>query len=157
MNLLAKKVVKLLTKKKLSLSAAESCSGGLFSHTITKVPGASKIFLFSFITYSNISKNKILKVSNYKINKFGSVSKQTCLSMLNGLSKISKTDICVAVTGIAGPGGGSILKPVGLVYLGVKFKGKKICKKIFIKNKSRVFIQKESTRKVLQLIYNLVN
>ena len=130
---LANKVVKKLIKKKLKISFAESCTGGMLSSVITSISGSSKIFNIGFITYSNKAKISILKVPKKIITKHGAVSKECCLSMVKNLSKISKANISVSITGIAGPNGGTKLKPVGLVYIGIK-KGKKIIiKKIYLK------------------------
>ena len=120
MNDFSSKVVRILTKKKLTVSFAESCTGGLLASSITSVSGASKVFNLGLITYSNQSKIKILKVNRNIIKKYGAVSKECCEEMVKNLSKISKSKINVSITGIAGPGGGSKLKPVGLVYIGIK-------------------------------------
>ena len=117
---LNKKIVSILKKKKLKLAIAESCTGGLLSSSITSVSGASKVFLMGFVTYSNQAKINILKVPKKIIQKHGAVSVQCCLSMVNNLSKISKSKLCISITGIAGPKGGSKQKPVGLVYIGIK-------------------------------------
>ena len=116
----ANKVINLLKNKKISLSIAESCTGGMLSQSITSVNGASKVFKFGIVTYSNQSKIKYLNVPSKIIKKYGAVSKQCCSAMVNNLSKISKAKINIAITGIAGPKGGSKLKPVGLVYIGIK-------------------------------------
>ena len=117
-------VIKLI-KKKLKVSFVESCTGGLLSSSITSISGSSKIFNLGFVTYSNEAKINILKVPKKVISKYGAVSKECCLSMVKNLSKISKANIYISITGIAGPKGGTKLKPVGLVYIGVK-KGNKI-------------------------------
>ena len=151
-----KKIIKLLRNKKISLSVAESCTGGMLSQIITSVSGASKIFKFGIITYSNQSKIKYLKVSPKLIKKFGAVSKECCFSMVNNLSKISKTRINIAITGVAGPAGGSKLKPVGLVFIGIK-KGKKIkVNRYLFKNKNREIIRKNSVKKSLVLIKKFI-
>ena len=111
------KVVKLLTKKRLNISFAESCTGGLLASTVTSISGSSKIFTIGLVTYSNQAKIKFLKVPKKIILKHGAVSYETCLSMVKNLNKISKTNIAVSITGIAGPNGGSKKKPVGLVYI----------------------------------------
>ena len=116
----AKQIIYLLKHKNISLSIAESCTGGMFAQAITSVSGASKIFKFGIITYSNKSKIKYLKVSSKIIKKYGAVSKQCCNAMVNNLSKISEARLNIAITGIAGPNGGSKSKPVGLVYIGIK-------------------------------------
>ena len=111
-----KSLVKKLTKKKLKISLAESCTGGLLASSITSISGASKIFNLGLVTYSNQAKIKILKVNKNIIKKYGAVSQECCSAMVNNLSKISKANINVAVTGIAGPKGGTKQKPVGLVF-----------------------------------------
>ena len=156
MRLLSKKIIKILIKKKLKISFAESCTGGLLSSSITSVNGSSKVFTLGLLTYSNQSKTQILKVSKNIIRKYGSVSEQVCLAMVKNLSKISKTNISVSITGIAGPGGGTKKKPVGLVYLGIK-KGNKIdVKKYLFKNKGRTYIQKAAVNKSLGLILSII-
>ena len=147
-----KTLIKLLTKKKLKISFAESCTGGLLASTIASVSGASKIFNLGLITYSNQAKIKILKVNKNIIEKYGAVSHECCSAMVKNLSKISKANINVSITGIAGPKGGTKEKPVGLVYIGVK-KGNKIqVNKCLFKDKNRSSIQKATVRKSLNLI-----
>ena len=147
-----KTLIKLLTKKKLKISFAESCTGGLLASTIASVSGASKIFNLGLITYSNQAKIKILKVNKNIIKKYGAVSHECCSAMVKNLSKISKAKINVSITGIAGPKGGTKEKPVGLVYIGVK-KGNKIqVNKCLFKDKNRSSIQKATVRKSLNLI-----
>ena len=147
-----KTLIKLLTKKKIKISFAESCTGGLLASTIASVSGASKIFNLGLITYSNQAKIKILKVNKNIIKKYGAVSHECCSAMVKNLSKISKANINVSITGIAGPKGGTKEKPVGLVYIGVK-KGNKIqVNKCLFKAKNRSSIQKATVRKALNLI-----
>ena len=147
-----KSLVRLLAKKKLKISFAESCTGGLLSSTITSISGASKIFNIGFITYSNQAKIKVLKVNKNIIKNYGAVSYECCSAMVKNLSKISKANINVSITGIAGPKGGTKEKPVGLVYIGVK-KGNKIqINKSLFKNKKRSSIQKATVKKALNLI-----
>ena len=150
------KIVSLLKKKKYKISLAESCTGGLLSSAITSVSGSSKVFTLGLVAYSNQSKTKVLRVSKNIIRKYGSVSKQVCLAMVKNLSKISKTNISVSITGIAGPSGGTKKKPVGLVYLGIK-KGNKVeVKKYLFKNKGRTYIQKAAVNKSLGLILSFL-
>ena len=150
-----KTLVKILTKKKFKLSIAESCTGGLLASSVTSISGASKIFNLGLVTYSNQAKTRILKVSKNTIKRYGAVSHQCCLAMVNNLSKISKAHINVSITGIAGPRGGTKQKPVGLVYIGVK-KGKKIkVIKCLFKNKKRSSIQKATVKKTLDLILGI--
>ena len=148
-----KSLVKILTKKKLKISVAESCTGGLLASFITSISGASKVFNLGFVTYSNQAKIKILKVNKNIIKKYGAVSHECCAEMVNNLSKISKANINVSITGIAGPNGGTKKKPVGLVYIGVK-KGRKIqINKCLFKSKKRSSIQKATVKKALNLIF----
>jgi PncC family amidohydrolase len=147
-----KKLLHLLKRKKITLSTAESCTGGMLAEVLTSNSGSSKTFKFGIITYSNQSKIKYLKVPPSIINKYGAVSEECCYSMLYNLSKISKTKINVATTGIAGPTGGSKLKPVGLVYIGIKNKKNVIVRKFQFKNKGRAYLQKATVKKALYLI-----
>ena len=101
MKKLPQKIVNLLSKKKLKISFAESCTGGLLSSAITSVSGSSKVFALGFVTYSNQSKNNILKIPKKILRKYGAVSYESCLSMVKNLSKISKTELSVSITGIA--------------------------------------------------------
>ena len=149
-------IVNLLKNKKITLSVAESCTGGMLAQTITSVNGASKIFKFGIITYSNQSKIRYLKVPLKIIKKYGAVSEQCCLSMVDNLSKISKTNLNIAITGIAGPKGGTKLKPVGLVFIGIKIKKKNEIRKYLFKNKSRENIRINSVKRSLDLIKNFV-
>ena len=156
LNNKSKKIVSLLNKKKLKIAFAESCSGGLLSSTITSVSGSSKVFTLGLIAYSNQSKTKILSVSKNIIKKYGSVSEQVCLAMVKNLNKISKTNISVSITGIAGPSGGTKIKPVGLVYVGIKKGNRTEVKKYLFKNKGRAYIQKTAVNKSLELILSFL-
>ena len=149
---LNKKIVSLLKRKKIKLAIAESCTGGMFSGAITSVSGASKVFTMGLVTYSNQAKMSILKVPEKIIQKHGAVSIQCCLSMVNNLFKISKSNVCVSITGIAGPNGGTKKKPVGLVYIGIKNGKKVVVSKNFFKNKGRSSIQKATVKKATNLI-----
>ena len=150
-----KSLIKLLIKKKIKISVAESCTGGLLASTITSISGASKIFNLGLVTYSNQAKIKILGVNKNIIKKYGAVSHECCYAMVKSLSKISKSDINVSITGIAGPRGSTKLKPVGLVYIGVK-KGNKIqINKCLFKSKKRTLIQKATVKKTLDLIFRI--
>jgi len=152
MKRLSQKIVKLLSKKRLTLSFAESCTGGLLSSTITSISGSSKVFTTGLITYSNQAKIDILKVPKKIIVKNGAVSYETCLSMVKSLNKISNTNISVSITGVAGPNGGTKQKPVGLVFIGIKKGNKTLIKKFLFKNKKRNLIQKATVKKALNLI-----
>ena len=150
------KIVSLLKRKKLKISFAESCTGGLLSSAITSASGSSKVFTLSLVAYSNQSKIKALKVPKNIIRKYGSVSEQVCLAMVKNLNKISKTNISVSITGIAGPRGGTKIKPVGLVYVGIKKSNKVEIKKYLFKNKGRSYIQKAAVNKSLELILSFL-
>ena len=156
MKKLPQKIVKLLSKKKLKISFAESCTGGLLSCAITSVSGSSKVFALGLVTYSNQSKNNILKIPRKTLIKYGAVSYESCLSMVKNLSKISKTEVSVSITGIAGPKGGSRKKPVGLVYIGIKKGNKTLVKKHLFKNKGRLYIQKTAVNKSLGIILSFI-
>ena len=156
MKKLSQRIVKLLSKKKLKISFAESCTGGLLSSSITSISGSSKVFTLGLVTYSNQAKINILKVPKKIIIKNGAVSYETCLSMVKNLNKISKTNISVSITGVAGPKGGTKQKPVGLVYIGIKKGNKIIIKKILFKNKKRRSIQKATVNKALNLILSFI-
>tara|TARA_Y200000002_G_scaffold297510_1_gene252145 strand:- start:70 stop:540 length:471 start_codon:yes stop_codon:yes gene_type:complete len=150
------KLIRKLKKKKLTISFAESCTGGLLAQSITSISGASKVFNISVVTYSNDSKSLILKVPKKIINKFGAVSEQCCLSMVKNLTKISKSQINVSITGIAGPKGGSKLKPVGLVFVGINYKGNNNVYKYLFLNKTRRSIQKASAKAVVDNLLKFI-
>ena len=149
-------LVKKLTKKKLKISFAESCTGGLLASSITSFSGSSKVFNMGLITYSNNAKVKLLKVPKKTITKYGAVSYETCLSMVKNLSKISRSNISISITGVAGPNGGTKEKPVGLVYVGLKKGSKTIIKKNLFKSKKRVSIQKATVNQALKMILNIL-
>ena len=153
---LSNKIVKILTKKKIKISLAESCTGGLLSSAITSVSGSSKVFNLGLVAYSNQSKIKVLKISKKLIRKYGAVSEQVCKAMAKNLSKISKTNITVSITGIAGPSGGTKQKPVGLVYVGIKRGNKIKVNRYLFKNKGRLYIQKAAVNKSLDLILSFI-
>ena len=152
MKKISQKVVKLLSKKRLKISLAESCTGGLLSSSITSISGSSKVFTLGLVTYSNQTKINILKVPKRIIIKHGAVSYETCLSMVKNINKISKTNISVSITGVAGPNGGTKQKPVGLVYIGIKKNKKTLIKKYLFKNKKRIAIQRSAVNKALNTI-----
>ena len=156
MSNLSLRIVKLLTKKKLTLSFAESCTGGLLASSITSISGSSKVFNMGLVTYSNNAKIKLLQVPKKTITKYGAVSHETCLSMVKNLSKISKANISISITGVAGPNGGSKAKPVGLVYIGLKKGSKIIVKKNLFKSKKRISIQKATAKLALKMILNIL-
>ena len=156
MKNLANKVVKKLIKKKIKISFAESCTGGMLSSMITSVSGSSKAFGLGFVTYSNKAKINVLKVPKKIIAIHGAVSKECCQSMVKNLSKISKANISVSITGIAGPNGGTKLKPVGLVYIGIKKGNKIFVKEKRFKSKNRNTIQTLTAKNTLNDILKLI-
>ena len=147
---------KKLIQKKLTISVAESCTGGLLAHNLTKLANSSKYFQMGLTTYSNQAKIKILKVNKNIIKKYGAVSKECCKSMVQNLSKISKSKINVSITGIAGPGGASKNKPIGLVYIGIQKGRILLINENKFKSKNRNYIQKSTVREVIKLILNLI-
>ena len=140
----------------MTISVAESCTVCLLSNKLTKLSNASKYFQIGLITYSNNAKIKILKVNKKIIDKYGAVSPETCEAMVKNLAKISKSKINISITGIAGPNGGTKLKPVGLVYIGVKKNNKILITKNIFKNKNRVSIQKATVRRSLDIVNSLI-
>ena len=150
------KLHKKFIKKKISISVAESCTGGLLSSTFTKLSGSSEYFQMGLVTYSNKAKIKILKVKKKIIDKYGSVSPQCCRSMVQNLSKLSKSKINVSITGIAGPRGGTKEKPVGLVYIGLKKGNKVLVTKNLFSKKQRNNIQILTVEKTINLILNFI-
>ena len=151
------KLHKKFIKKNITISVAESCTGGLLSSKLTRLSGSSEYFQMGLVTYSNKAKIKILRVNKKIIDKYGSVSPECCRSMVQNLSKLSRSKINVSITGIAGPNGGTESKPVGLVYIGLK-KGRKIViKKNLFKNKKRILIQRKTAEEALEIIKNFIN
>ena len=151
-----KNLVKILTKKKLKIAFAESCTGGMLTSEITSISGASKVFGVGLVTYSNQAKITVLKVNKNIIQKYGAVSAECCEAMVKNLSKISKAQINVSITGIAGPNGGTKKKPVGLVYIGIKKNNKIFITKNVFKEKSRKAIQKSTIKKTFKIIKSLI-
>jgi PncC family amidohydrolase len=153
-----KKLTTRLKKNKIKVAVAESCTGGLISYNLTKIPGASKFFMVGMVSYSNISKLDLLKVSQKTLTNYGAVSAEICKEMCKNLLKISKTNIAISVTGIAGPDGGTKKKPIGLVYIGICSKNKLEIKKFnFGKKLSRINIQNQTLKKTIILIENHIN
>ena len=151
-----KNLVKILTKKKLKIAFAESCTGGMLASELTSISGASKIFGLGLVTYSNQAKTNVLKVNKNIIQKYGAVSQQCCEAMVKNLAKISKAQINVSITGIAGPNGGTKSKPVGLVYIGIKKNNKLLISKNVFKKRNRKAIQKATIKKTLEIIKSLI-
>ena len=151
-----KNLVKILTKRRLKIAFAESCTGGMLASEITSISGASKVFGIGLVTYSNQAKITVLKVNKSIIQKHGAVSPQCCEAMVKNLSKISKAQINVSITGIAGPNGGTKKKPVGLVYIGIKKNNRIFITKNLFKEKSRKAIQKSTIKRTLKIIKSLI-
>ena len=151
-----KNFVKILTKKKLKIAFVESCTGGLLASEITSISGASKVFSLGLITYSNQAKTSVLKVNKSIIQKYGAVSPECCECMVKNLEKLSKAQINISITGIAGPNGATKSKPVGLVYIGVKKKNKLLISKNLFKQKNRKAIQKACVKKTFKIIKSLI-
>lgn len=149
----AEAVVKILKEKNLTLSTAESCTGGMIGELITSVSGASEVYGFGFITYANEAKEQILGVKHETLEKFGAVSEETAREMALGAKRVSGSDISVSVTGIAGPGGGSKEKPVGLVYTAICFNEKVETFKLLLKG-DRESVRKQTCEKVFENIIN---
>ena len=156
MKKISQKIVNLLTQKKLNISFAESCTGGLLASSITSISGSSKVFTLGLVTYSNNAKINILKVPQNIISRHGAVSHQTCMYMVRNLNRISKTDIAVSITGVAGPNGGTKKKPVGLVYIGIKKGNKIIIIKNLFKSKKRKSIQRSTVKKTIKAVNSLI-
>ncbi len=155
MNEQTKKLGRLLLKKNLSLSICESCTGGMLGAIITSIPGSSEYFKGGIIAYSNEIKNKIVGVKASTLKKFGAVSKETAKEMAQGVKNLIGSDIGISITGIAGPGGGTKTKPVGLVYIGMA-KGKKVKveKNIFSGNRQQ--IRKKACINALKLTIQII-
>ena len=147
---------KKLIHKKLTISVAESCTGGLLASNFTRLSNASKYFQIGLITYSNKAKINILKVNKKIIDKYGAVSPETCKGMVKNLAKLSKSKINISITGVAGPNGGTKLKPVGLVYIGVKKSNKILITKNIFKNKNRASIQKATVKRSLDIVNSII-
>ena len=156
MKKISQRIVRLLKKKKLNISFAESCTGGMLSSAITSVKGSSKVLKLGLVAYSNQSKTEVLKIPKNILKKYGSVSDQVCLAMVKNVSKIGETSMSVAITGIAGPSGGTKIKPVGLVYIAIKKGNRTKIKKYLFKNKGRSYIQKAAVKKSLGLILSFL-
>ena len=152
MKILHKKLI----QKKLTISVAESCTGGLLANNLTKLSNASKYFQIGLITYSNNAKIKVLKVNKKIIDKYGAVSPETCEAMVKKLARLSKSKINISITGIAGPNGGTKIKPVGLVYIGVKKNNKILITKNMFKNNNRIGIQKATVKRTLDIIASII-
>ncbi len=151
----AQKISQKLRDNKLKISFAESCTGGLLSALFTEISGASDIFDYGFVTYSNQAKQNILGVAEKIIKEFGAVSEQCAIAMAQGVLRKSRSDIAISVTGIAGPNGRSVEKPVGLVYISFASNQKTIFKKCNFDG-SRSEIRNKAIKTALDIIdYNI--
>lgn len=149
-------VAKKLIEKNISISCAESCTGGLFAGTLIGVDGISSVFERGIVTYSNRAKEEELGVSHDTLEKFGAVSEETAREMTAGLKKKTGSRVCISVTGIAGPSGGTEEKPVGLVYICADFDGKTVCNEYKVRPVSRNWIRNYTVMLMLNMINKLI-
>ncbi len=150
---LARQIINLLQEQNKILVTAESCTGGLIAACLTEIPGASNVLYGAYVTYANQAKINMINVPYNLINKYGAVSEQVAITMAKGALKNSKADIAISVTGIAGPGGGTKEKPVGLVHFACAYKGEIYHEKaLFGSDKQRDFIRKSSVISALKLV-----
>ena len=145
-----------LIKKKITISVAESCTGGLLSSKLTSLSGSSKYFKMGLITYSNNSKFNILNINRKVIDRYGAVSQECCKAMVENLSKLSKSKINLSITGVAGPKGGTNNKPVGLVFIGIKKRNKIFIIKNLFGKKKRSTIQNNTVKKCINLLLEII-
>ena len=150
-----KKIIKKLLKRNITISIAESCTGGLLSSKFTSVAGISKIFNMGLITYSNKAKSNLLKISQNHLKKYGAVSHQTATLMVKNLQRLTKSKMCISTTGIAGPSGGTKEKPVGLIYFGIKYRNKTFILEKKFKG-SRIQIQQKTVRSIFATLEKLI-
>lgn len=152
-----KKIAKILIDKNLTVATTESCTGGLLSSKFTDVSGSSAFVHLNFVTYSNEAKHKILGVSKDTLDKYGAVSKECSFEMARGLHTVTKADICISTTGIAGPTGGSDEKPVGLMYSTIYTPSKSETFKVILdSNIERVTMKEEFVKAVLEKVYTFL-
>ena len=149
-----KKVIKKLLKRNITVSVSESCTGGLLSSKITSEAGISNIFNMGLITYSNKAKFELLNIDPSHLKKYGAVSYETAALMVQNLQKLSKSKLCISTTGIAGPSGGTKTKPVGLVFVGIKYINKVIILEKKFKG-SRNQIQQKTVKAIFDLLEKL--
>ena len=148
-------IINKLLKRNISISIAESCTGGLLSSKFTSVAGISKIFNMGLITYSNKSKSSMLKISQNDLKKYGAVSHQTAALMVKNLQRLTKSKLCISTTGIAGPSGGTKVKPVGLIYFGIKYRNKTMILEKKFKG-SRLQIQQKTVKTIFTTLEKLI-
>ncbi|MFH0762717.1 MAG: CinA family protein [Candidatus Omnitrophota bacterium] len=146
---------KRLMKNALTIAVAESCSGGLLAKALTEAPGSSGYFILGIVAYSNSAKKSILKIPAEIIAKKGSVSPEVARKMAQGVRKIAKSDIGIGITGIAGPAGGTPLKPVGTVFIAIDTKTKNFSKKFRFRG-SRSTVRQKSAHKALELLKRII-
>ena len=149
-------VGKLLMEKHITISCAESCTGGLFAAALTEIPGISEVFERGIVTYSNKAKMEELGVKEETLDKFGAVSPETACEMASGLAEKTGSDLCISVTGIAGPGGGTAEKPVGLAYIGIAYKGQVKAVKSQYRNVSRKWNRHYALLGMLNQVYQMI-
>jgi nicotinamide-nucleotide amidase len=149
---LVSSIMKILEERKWTLATAESCTGGMVASRIVDYAGASKAFVNGMVTYTNESKSRLLGVKCDTLEKWGAVSSQTAEEMCLGVAKVSNTNVGISTTGVAGPGGGTAEKPVGLVYIGVAINGKATVERLDIHLGSRNRIRSYATARVLALL-----
>lgn len=140
-----------MIKKQKRIAVAESCSGGLLSEFLTRLPGSSKYFILGVVAYSNTAKETILKIPCKLIHKKGAVSKEVAQKLAESVRELAKTDFGIGVTGIAGPGGGTPAKPVGTVFIAIDSRDKKICRKFHFSG-NRLKIREKVALKALELL-----
>lgn len=150
------KIIRLLTKKNLTLSTAESCTGGLLAHRLTNVPGSSKVFKLGLVLYSNEAKLLLVNVPKVRLETFGAVSTPVALTMARGVRRLMNSDFGIAITGIAGPTGGSKAKPVGLTYIAVSGPQGAPCVRYLFKG-SRRKIKSQAATQALKLLWSSLN
>ena len=154
--IIANKLVKITNEKKITLSTAESCTGGLIAGAITEIPGSSSVFHRGYVTYSNFAKQQVLNVQSHELEKFGAVSKEVASQMAMGAKLTSNVDISIAVTGIAGPSGGTVEKPIGTVCIALAFK-ENIKVKDFLFKGDRTEIRMSTVRTALEIVVKEIN
>jgi nicotinamide-nucleotide amidase len=152
---IVKQIHAALLKQGKTVAVAESCTGGLLSNLLTGIPGSSAYFIFGAVTYANSAKHKILGIPFSTINRYGAVSKQIATAMAKNVKKIAGSNYGIGITGIAGPTGGSIKKPVGTVFIAIAAKASTLCRKYHFHG-SRAFVRQQTAKETLKLLNYLV-
>lgn len=155
MKNIAKEIINAATKKGITITTAESCTGGMVAAALTSISGASVVFETGFVTYANSAKTKLLGVPEVMIKKYGAVSKEVAKAMAEGARKKASATIAISITGIAGPSGGSVKKPVGTVFIGVATPEKTIVEKYHFSG-IRAQIRRQATNQALALLYSFI-